>query len=116
MDILKNFVIGIISGVVASVVCLSFMLGIKPRIVLSDDITIDKNGIYRIKIVNKSHFRLSELRYDFRLCNDHGDGIVDVETLQPIKSRIDSIPKYSKNDKNSMYAIRISYSANDMYT
>ncbi len=108
-----NLVAGVISGFVASVVFLLFMLIIRPKIVLSDSITVDKNGIYKIKIVNKSFCRLSELKYDLRLCDDHGDGIVDIETIQPLKPRLDSIPKYSKKDKNSMYAIRISYKSKD---
>lgn len=108
-----NLITGIVSGVMASVVFLLFMLVIRPRIILSDSITVDKNGTYKIKIVNKSRCRLSELKYDLRLCDDHGDGIVDVETIQPIKPRLDFIPKYSKKDKNSMYAIRISYKSKD---
>lgn len=108
-----NLIAGIVSGIIASVFFLLFMLIIRPRIILSDGIALDKNGTYKIKVVNKSHWRLSELKYDFRLCDDHGDGIVDIKTLEPIKRYLDSLPKYSKKDKNSMYAIRISYKAED---
>lgn len=109
----ENLITGIISGAIASLVFLLFMLIIRPRIVLSDSVSVDKTGTYRIKIVNKSRCRLSDLKYDLRLCDDHGDGIVDVVTIKPIKPRLDSIPKYSKKDKNSMYAIRISYKSKD---
>lgn len=108
-SVCENLLAGVVSGVIASALFLFFMLIIRPRISLSDGISVDKNGTYRIKIVNKSRCQLSNLKYVLRLCDDHGDKIVDVLTIKPAKPPLDSIPKYSKKDKNSMYAIRISY-------
>ena len=112
-EFFDTFVSGVISGIVASLIFLLFMLLIRPKITISDKMSIDKDGIYQIKVVNKSFFRLSEVKYTLNICDDHGDSIVEVDTLSPFKSPLESIPKFSLRDKNSMYAVRISYKPED---
>ncbi len=107
----QNLLIGVISGIVASIFFTIFLFLIKPRIKVSDKISYNGNGkkLYRIKIVNLTHFMLTNIKYKLFYCTMHGDGITTIEEIEPRKSPVIYINKFSIFDKDAEYAIRISY-------
>lgn len=110
LDISGNIIIGIFSGVVASIFFTTILLLVKPKIKLSDKICCDyANNLFRVKIVNKTCFMLTNIKYKLFYCKIHGDGITTIEEISPRKSPIICVDKYSIFDKDAKYAFRISY-------
>lgn len=113
MGLGSSILIGITSGVIASVCFALFLLLIKPRVKISNQICIEKDintgVVYRIKIVNKTFAMLTNLRYVLYYCSMRGDGINTVTEIEPRKSRLISIDRNSLRRKNTDYAVRISY-------
>lgn len=113
LDFGQNLLIGIISGIVASIFFTLILFFIKPKITVSDKICccIDSNNnkTYRIKIVNRTCFMLTNIKYKLFYCKIHGDGITTIQEIEPRKSPIICIDKYNFFDKEAKYAIRISY-------
>lgn len=112
MDMGQNFLIGTISGIVASIFFTLFLFLIKPKIKVSDKLCccVDNNvKTYRIKIVNFTCCMLTNIKYKLFYCKMHGDGITTIEEIEPRKSPVICIDKFSIFDKEAKYAIRISY-------
>ena len=106
----ENLLIGVVSGIVASMFFTVILLLVKPKIKVSDKICYDSdNKIHRIKIVNKTCYMLTNIRYKLFYCKIHGDGIITIEEIEPRKSPIICISKYDFFDKDANYAYRISY-------
>lgn len=106
----ENLIIGVISGIVASIFFTVILLLVRPKIKVSDKICCDDNHVYRIKVVNKTCFMLTNIKYKLYYCRIHGDGITTMEEIQPRKSSpIIHVNKYSIFDKDANYAFRISY-------
>lgn len=105
--------IGVVSGIISSICYTIFLLTIKPRIKISNQICCEKKGndkaIYRIKIVNRTFSMVTNLRYSLQYCQMHDDGISLMEEIKPRKSPIISIDKNNFKKDNTDYAIRISY-------
>jgi len=109
MDILLT---GVVSGIVASAVFYIFLLLVRPKIHISDDISEshdDGKRIFRIKIVNKTCSMLTNVKYSLCYCKEISDGVFDSKEIVPIRPPINVISKYSGRDKYSEYAIRFIY-------
>ncbi|MDO4982762.1 MAG: hypothetical protein Q4E35_04305 [Eubacteriales bacterium] len=106
---INGLISGLISGFFASLIFALFLLSLRPKINISEDICKDPklDNVYRIKIVNKSKVNLNNLRYSLHYCYDAGDGILDVEKIQPRKEPLDFIDRNCS--ENEDYAIRLSF-------
>ncbi len=113
MELGSSIVIGIVSGVIASICFTFFMLLVKPKVSISAQICNetegDKGNVYRIKIVNHTFAMLTNLRYALHYCEMHGDGITTITEIKPRKSQLISIDRFNLRKDNTDYAVRISY-------
>ncbi len=108
-----SIIAGIISGMISSLFLYIVMFRIKPRLLISKEICRDtSNESFRIKIVNLSHANLVDVKYTLHACYRSSDGIVDVGEIAPAKSKLEFIQKYSRDDSNFDYAVRLSYDLN----
>lgn len=109
----SSIIIGIVSGIIASVCFAVFLLMVKPKVKISDQICIENAGgadaVYRIKIVNHTFAMLTNLRYVLVYCEMHGDGINTITEIKPRKSQIISIDRFNLRKDDTDYAVRISY-------
>ena len=107
-------IIGVLSGLIASITFFLLLCKIKPVVVISDDICRDlHDDLFRIKVVNKSKFDLIDVKYSLYACYRSGDGTIDVKEICPVKSKLEFVHSYSPSGKSSDYAIRISYKLTD---
>ena len=108
---IDQLIIGVVSGVVASVCFSLFLIMVRPKLMISDKLcqSNDETNVYRIKIVNKSMAILNNIHYSLHYCRDLGDGIKEIEEIAPRKTKVSFIDKYSWLDKDGDYAVRISY-------
>lgn len=108
----SSIIIGIISGIIASMCFALFLLLVKPKVRISDHICVENEGgkgiVYRIKIVNHTSAMLTNLKYKLGYCEMYDDGIYTYTEIEPRKSMLMSIDAYTK-EGNSDYAVRISY-------
>lgn len=102
---------GIVSGIVASVCFSIIMFAIRPRFKVSKQIAVSRGelSIYKIKVVNTSRSMLTNVRYSLHYCVDYTDGTSDISEIDPKKSKLDIISRYSRSDEQASYAVRISY-------
>lgn len=106
----NGLLIGIVSGIVASICFSLFLLLVRPRIKVSSEICKDPNeeNLYRIKVVNRSRFILNNLQYSLHYCIVTGDGIKQVQELKPRKSPLSYVHGYKKTGSTD-YAVRLSF-------
>lgn len=113
MEIGSTILTGIVSGIIASICFSLFLMLIKPKIKISDQICVENEGtkdvVYRIKIVNRTFAMLTNLKYILYYCEMHGDGISTITEIQPRKTPIISIDRFNLKKDNTDYAVRISY-------
>lgn len=104
-----EWILSIVSGVVASVVFMLVLLLVKPRIKIAPKMCQDpdENFIYRIKVTNKSFAVLNNVFYSLHYCVDAGDGIREIVEIPPRKDRMTFFDKYTR--KCDDYAVRLSY-------
>ena len=115
MDFLLSILSGIISGVVASVIINIYLRSKKPRILISDCIARNEDNEYRIKIINKSKFHISNMIIQARLISmsiGNGGNILSTKEIDIKQSEICLVEPYSKDVENAPYAIRIGISKN----
>lgn len=88
----NSLIIGIISGIVSSVIIYLLVFCVKPKIKISDDIARytdeNDNDVYRIKIINKSYFSVFNLNYSLHYCCKQPDGIIHIIEIEPQKSSL----------------------------
>jgi len=75
---MSEFIIGIISGVVSSLIFGVILLFVRPKIFVSERIcSANEDGVlfYRIKVVNKTHTMLTGVKYVLYYCEDQGDSV-----------------------------------------
>jgi hypothetical protein len=110
---MSELITGVISGIVASVMFYIFLWTVRPRIYVSDKIckiNEDESGMFiRIKVVNRTGFILTNVKYVLNFCRSQGDGIHKVEVIPPCITPLEFIDKYSASDENAEYAIRFLY-------
>ena len=108
---------GVISGIVSSIIIYLLVFQVKPRIKIGDKIAReidDKNNtIYRFKIVNKTKFAIFNLNYTLHYCYKQSDGIINFKIIDPSKRSLFYIPPYKRNDNDDKHAVRISYSIDE---
>lgn len=113
LEIGSSIVIGVISGIIASLCYAFFLLLIKPRIRISNEICVENAGesdaVYRIKVVNHTRAMLTNLKYRLVYCKMHGDGINTVTEINPSKAPLISIDRYTSKKDNTDYAVRLSF-------
>ena len=105
----ESILIGIASGIVASGLFFLIMSCIRPNIKISDEICREKDGLYRIKVVNLSRCMLFNLKYSLQYEYDNGKGVKTAQAIKPNKEPLIYLNRF-KNKKNYYdYAIRITY-------
>lgn len=107
-----GIVSGIISGLVASMIFALILYSIRPKVKISDKVSICRNNsetILRVKIVNLSRFMIMDADYTLEYCVTYPDGINDVKTINPRKQKLRYIKQYTYNKEDTDYAARISY-------
>lgn len=113
MEFILSVLSGIISGIVASIIINIYLRNKKPKIEISDNIARNPENEYRIKIINKSHFYVTNMIIQARLISlstGNGGNIYSSKVIDVKQSLIYLIDPYSKDDKNAPYAIRIGIS------
>ncbi|MCL2072116.1 MAG: hypothetical protein FWH07_07800 [Oscillospiraceae bacterium] len=114
IDILIGTGTGIISGIMASVVFFLFLMFVRPKINISDKICRENStNIFRIKIVNKTHSMLMNVKYTLYYCQKSGDGVYVAREISATETDLYVISKYSKKDINAEYAVRVKYEIDD---
>ena len=110
---MSELITGIVSGVVASIVFYTFLLLVRPKIDVSRKVCGNIGGgggaLVRIKVVNKTRFMLTNVKYVLHFCQSQGEGVHQVEVLLPCKPSLGFIDRYSRNDVNAEYAVRFLY-------
>ena len=107
-----TILVGAISGLVASIIFFVVLYRIKPRIEISDLVTIEKTDegtFYRVKVVNKTHAMITNLRYTLYYCKEHQDKLVTMNEIPSKNVKLVCIAPYSKKDKLNEYAVRFKY-------
>ncbi len=67
MGFISSVTSGIISGIVASIIMNAYLRSKKPKILISDRIARNDVGEYRIKLINKSKFYVTNMVVQARL-------------------------------------------------
>lgn len=112
----NQILIGIVSGIVASIFFTMFMLLIRPHVKISSKIAVKRGkskSLYKIKVVNLTHWMLTNVKYSLLYCVDYPDRTTDVSTIEPLKKEFNTINKYSWFDKQASYALRLSYEVDE---
>ena len=113
---MDSIIAGIISGILSSAIIAIALFGIKPKVIISNELCRDcKDGKFRIKIVNLSRSNLIDVKYTLHYCRRYSDGIGDFHEIQPSKSRLEFLEAYSSDESYSDYAVRISYNIDDRF-
>ena len=108
---MDSLIIGVISGIVSSIIIYILVFQVKPKIKISKKIAhhIGEENIYRVKILNNSHFAVFNLYYSLHYCYTQPDGIISIVEIEPSKSPLHYISPKSFFVKNNNHAIRLSY-------
>ena len=117
MRIITSIAIGIISGIVSSVIASILISNYYkrkiPQIEISNEIAKNESNEYRIKIVNKSKFYLTNVLVEARLItikNGVGGTIINKRNLDIPTRRITMIEPFSSNNTQNSYAIWVGIS------
>ncbi len=110
----ESLIVGIVSGIISSTLCILFTRVIKPRLKVADVISLVKTDEdkyeYRIKFINKSKCRLIDLYYELNYCTAFNSGqLIDIERLNPQKQMIKSVAGFERKSESAKYAVRIGY-------
>lgn len=113
----SSLINGVISGVVSSIIIYILVFKVKPKIKISEkiahDIDEDDNDLYKIKVINKSHFAVFNLSYSLHYCYKQPDGIIHIVEIEPQKSSLCYISPKRCFDKDNKHAVRISYNIDE---
>lgn len=117
MEVTNGIVTGVLAGLIASAIFYLMMNIVRPKILLSDKICrrkIDDEGneLVEVKVVNKTKAMLMNSKYSLYLETVYEDNLIDIEEVNPVKSDLKCIDKYSKKDEKARYAVRFSYLIN----
>lgn len=109
VNILSSIVSGIISGIIASVVLNHYYWNITPKLLVSDYISKNNKEEYRIKIINKSKFYITNIFIQVQLItvtNGDGGNILNAINLDIPYKKLQIIDPYDKTSQNAPYAVR----------
>ncbi len=107
--ILLSIMSGIISGIIATVLLNHYYWHITPKLEISNDISKNEKGEYRIKIINKSKFYVTNIFIQVQLVKisiGNGGNILNAINLDIPYKKLQIIDPYDKNNLNAPYAIR----------
>ncbi len=114
-DFSSSIISGIISGIIASLLLNWYYWNRKPQIRLSEQIAVNNEKEYHIKIINKSRFYITNIYIQFQLITmsvGNGGTILNAYNLDCPKDKINIINPYKKSDDNASYAIQFAFSKN----
>lgn len=112
MDWLESIIIGIVSGVVASIIFFVAISLIKPKIKISNDICREIKAdqvIYKLKIVNRSRAMLTNVKYSLLYIKDNERSVGEIFEIPPAKSILSFVYGYNRKEDYSDYAIRLTF-------
>lgn len=113
MEIVTAVAAGIISGILSSVIFWVFTNSIRPKLKIAENICLvpcaNGRSVYCIKFVNHSRTMLINVNYVLQYVELSNDNVHSIEELPPCKEKLKVIDKHDRNDKDSKYAVRISY-------
>lgn len=112
---IEGLLIGIVSGIISSVLLSLFLYFVKPKIIISDKLSMEKEeqDVLYVKVINKSRAVLTNVSYTLHFCQKFGDGVIDTIEITPRKPKLTFMDRYEKKDADGKYAIRLSYVLND---
>lgn len=114
MTIAQSLLIGIISGVISSLLFLISLFLLKPRIEISDKICTNSefgNTYYFIKTINKTWWTIYDIKVELSLLqtsSTKGGKIYKVDKIELRREPPFQIPRFSKKDKDAFYAVLFS--------
>ncbi len=91
MGFISSVTTGIISGIVASIIMNAHLRSKKPKIHISDRIARNDVGEYRIKLINKSYFYVTNMVVQARLIStsvSNGGNIISSKEIDIKQSNI----------------------------
>lgn len=109
MNVLYSLLIGVVSGLISTLIVFIYWQIRKPNLKISKEIAKNKKGEYRVKIVNKSHLYATNLRFQLlsvSVSNGNGALIYNVVEYKMPYAEIMQIAPYKRKDKEGKYAIR----------
>lgn len=115
IDFSSSIISGIISGIIASILLNWYYWNRKPQVRISNQIAVNNEKEYHIKIINKSRFYITNVHIQFQLITisvGNGGTILNVYDLDYPKDKIKIINPYKKNDGNALYALQFAFSNN----
>lgn len=110
---LENLLIGVLGSVVASVIFLTSLYMLRPKISFSPHIadqTKNSNPMFGLKIINRSYWPSTHLEFQLTLITPKAvpNGVVLTNTqIALTKDKVFEVGGYSKRDKDAHYALRI---------
>lgn len=115
--IVQSIVSGIISGIIASICFTIFLLMLKPRLKVSNQICFTKSQsqdnilTYKIKVVNKSLAMITNIRYSLYYLEMYDDKMSRVTEIKARNVPILAIDGFSRSHRKEKthYAINISF-------
>lgn len=113
--IFDNLLVGIISGVVASLIFFIWIRGLKPKINISNKISKLSCGKYKVKVVNLSKFEVINVKVCMEIVEVLGDASGDINYCSQIKlvsGDVFYLPKYNKKAASCRYARRFTTKCN----
>lgn len=108
MDWVIGIVTGVVAGVVSSVIFFVCIGLIKPKINISEEISVDSSNpnVYRIKVVNLSRFKAINLSYSLHYAQDNGKSVTKLQKISPMQYQLSYIDGFKYKRKYSDYASR----------
>ena len=112
--VLDKLVVGIITGLVASMIFFYALYTLKPKLKISDQIAkgqdvVDGRTLYRIKVVNHTKVPVIDVRAQLHIFRGFGAGQGRIYKSREVELKQSSpiaIPQYNKKDKEANYAYR----------
>ena len=114
---LESLVIGIVSGIISSILFLIALFFLKPRIKISDKICTNSEfgkPYYFIKTINKTWWTIYDIKVELSLLqasSTKGGKIYKVDNIKLRRDPPFQIPRFSKKDKDAFYAVMFSTEA-----
>jgi hypothetical protein len=119
-DYILAIIIGVLSSFVASFIFLLILTRIRPAVIISDKIAKTEDSttgdvIYKIKIINKTHRSIINVKAQLRLITlvAAPGGLIEQNRTIPLRTDyIMELPKFNLKDKNVEYAWRFNVDGN----
>ena len=112
--LLFSVIIGVLSSVIASLIFLSFLTRVRPKLEISDKIAKGKSLttgdiIYRIKVINKSRRPVINVKAQLHLITPiviPGGMLLKSKEIPLKRSEVMYLEKFDPSDKQAKYAFR----------